>query len=163
MDTPLATFEPSSGSVESLSIIALVVFAACAIGTFLLLRQKLSGRTRNMNLIAAMLLFFIGMISLGTLVFNTLLHQKVGTVMIYRDGIQLGKRKINFAQIENARIEDASQTSFINPNIVKKKSQILLISERNGKVYALSSEHYPVTEVIATMRQALQQWETKSE
>ncbi|MBK7870248.1 MAG: hypothetical protein IPJ74_05940 [Saprospiraceae bacterium] len=163
MDAPLATFEPSAAGIESLSIIALIVFVACALGTFLLLRQRSSGRARNMNLVIAMLLFFVGMISLGTFIFNTLAHQRVGTVIIYADGIQLGKNKIGFANIENARIEDASQSSFVNPSIVTKKAQVLLISERNGKTYALSSEHYPLAEVMAAMRQALQQWEATSE
>ncbi len=159
MDTPLATFEPAAGGMQSLSIAAFIVFLACSIGTVFLLRQKAGGHARGNNALMAMLLFFVGIISLGTFVFNTLAYQRVGTVIVFEDGIELGKHKIVFSDIENATIESTGQTSFINPDILKKTTQILLIYERNGKTHALSSEHYAVEEIMETMRAALIKWE----
>lgn len=160
MDTPIATFEPAASGMQSLSIIAFLVFAACGLGTFLLLRQKASRESKNMNALIAMLLFFIGMIALGTFIFNGLAYQRVGTVTIYENGIQLGNKQINFAKIENAKIEEIVETSFFNPNLVKDKTQVLFIAEKGGKTYALSSEHYPVEKIMERMRSALQEWET---
>ena len=159
MDTPLATFEPTASGMQSISIIAFIVFAACGIGTFLLLRQKKQGSAKNMNALIAMLLFFVGIIALGTFVFNGLAYQRIGTVTVYEKGIQLGKKQIPFSDLENAKIEEIVQTSFFNPNMVREKTRILFIAEKNGKTYALSSDHYPVDKIMERMRSALQKWE----
>lgn len=159
MDTPLATFEPTASGMQSISIIAFIVSVACGIGTFLLLRQKKRGSAKNMNVLIAMLLFFVGMIALGTFVFNGLAYQRIGTVTIYESGIQLGKKQIPFSDLENAKIEEIVETSFINPNSIRENTRVLFIADKSGKTYALSSEHYPVDKIMERMRSALQTWE----
>ncbi len=160
MDTPLATFEPAASGMQSFSIIAFIVFAACGLGAYLLLRQKSSGRAKNMNALIAMLFFFIGMIALGAFVFNGLAYQRIVTVTIYESGIQLGEKQIPFQNLENAKIEEIVETSFFNPNMVREKTRILFIADKSGKTYALSSEHYPVEKIMERMRSALQKRET---
>ncbi len=161
METPLATFEPIAEGMLSLSYLALTIAIACGAGTVILLRQSVRGRARQNSILIAMLLFFVSMIALGTFIFNTLAYQKVGVIKIYADSIQLGREKIPFAEIENAKIEEAGRISRINPSMMQNQTQILLIARQNGRTYAISSEHYPLKEVLETMRQALRAWEEK--
>jgi len=162
MGAIIATFEPADAGMQSISIIALIAFIAFGVGAALLLRQKSSGRARNTNMLLAMLLFFASMIALGTFIFNSLTQQRVGTVIVYENGIQLGKTELRFANIQNATIEASVQPSLLNPGVARDETEILLIADKNRKTWALSEDHYPVREVLATMRAALQEWETEN-
>lgn len=157
----IATFEPTDSGLQSISIIALIAFIAFGVGAGLLLRQKVSGRSRNTNMLLAMLLFFGSMIALGTFIFNSLTQQRVGTVVVYENGIQLGKTQLGFANIRNATIEQSVQPSLINPGVARDETEILLITDTSGKTRALSADYYPVRQVLATMRDALEKWENE--
>ncbi|HMO38694.1 MAG TPA: hypothetical protein PKC76_07390 [Saprospiraceae bacterium] len=155
MEEPMIVFEPVTAGMDSLSITAIIILVGCIAGSWVLLRQKASGRNRNTNMLVVMLLFFTGMIALGTLVFNNLAQQRVGVVQIYADRLELGRRSIPFTDIDNAVIEEAGRSSSFNPGVLRDRNLLLLISERGGKTYVLSSEHYPVQEVMGTLRSAM--------
>ncbi len=158
MTEALHLYEPTNQSTGTIWL-AIFIFIASSIGAFMLFRQK-NNRTPYTNL-GAMLVGFVAMIALCTAVFSWWAFYRIATVQIYTNAIQIGNDRIDFATLNNAEIRKDEQKSFVNPMIVKNSVLLMLIEQRGGKTYVLSSEHYPVTDIMRKLKAAVTQWETK--
>ncbi|MEZ4985665.1 MAG: hypothetical protein R2795_11620 [Saprospiraceae bacterium] len=111
------------------------------------LTKKASGRAYTMNSLGAMLLFFVGMMALGTAVFSGWNLYRHGKVLIYADHMQIGNQSVPYTEInelfirkDNAKISISASGS---TNVY-----FLVITLQNGQSIALSEEEYPVREVM---------------
>lgn len=156
MESALYIYEPTNLDID-LIIIALLATLASGVGAYILFRKK-KDRTPYTGL-AALLLGFIALLALVTTIFSSWSLSKITTIRIYKDKLQIEKDIIPFIELNNAVIENTGQASVSNPKIAKKTNLILLIERRNGKIYALSSENYPVKEVMTNLKAAITNWE----
>ncbi|MFN7117944.1 MAG: hypothetical protein ACK4TA_14175 [Saprospiraceae bacterium] len=161
MEVPLQVYEPTNQSF-TLIWVALALFVVSAVGAFWLFRQDTAHRGSQYTGLLGMLVGFIALISLGTGIFGWLATAKTGTVKIYADRIELGNHPITFRNIDNAKVEESRETSWVNPNITKRSVQLLFIADRAGNTYVLSEENYPIKEIINKLRKAIADWEATS-
>ncbi|MCB0628865.1 MAG: hypothetical protein KDD15_04020, partial [Lewinella sp.] len=81
-------FQPIHQEDQTALYLAIFIAIAAGIGLFLTLRKKATGEAHTRNMIVAMLLFFVTMISVGTAVFSLLTMHKIGPVTISQDAIE---------------------------------------------------------------------------
>ena len=155
MEEILYRFEPihtnSSITLWISLLFGLFAWGICA----LLLAKKEEGQNRQRNIIIAMLLFFVGMIGLGTAFFTYWTQQKTGPVVIYNDAIETVYGRVSFSQIKNSNIIAAGNRSIINPDLQKNTSRMLLIEENSGKAHVLSEDNYDIQAILNALRTAV--------
>ena len=159
MEEILMRFEPlkdSSGIGIWAGVVAGVVGLGLSAWLFL---KKEEGKDRQRNIIIAMLLFFLGMIALGTSFFSSWTQRKTGPVTLYTDAIETTFGKSYFSDIKNASITIAGNKSLINPNQQRGATRLLLIEEHGGKAHVLSEENYKIEAILNKLRGAVQEWE----
>lgn len=159
MKQALHIYQPTHLNTD-LVIIASLIFLASSLGAWILFRKKTS-RTPYTNLLA-LLLSFGALIALATTVFSGWSLARTRTVSIYSDKIQIGKINIPFTELSNAVVENINQTTVMNSNVLKNSPTVLLLSQRDGKTYALASENYPVQEIMANIKSAFADWEQRN-
>ncbi len=163
MEEILIRFDPIENSSE------IAVWAGVAVGiigfalsVWLFLRKE-EGKDRQRNIILAMLLFFLGMIALGTSFFTFWTQKKTGPVIIYVDAIETTYGKSFFRDIKNASITVAGNKSLVNPNQQRGATRLLLIEEHEGKAHVLSEENYKIEAILNKLRGAVQDWENSKQ
>ena len=154
---PLHIFEPIKKSLDATTWLALVFAIMAFIGMFFLLKRKVERRQRNRYQLGAMLLFFVGLIALSTAFFNFWSSQRIGTLKIYNTSIEINGNTIPFEQLKGSYIHIDQQKSFVNPALVNKSTELLVIEEKNGKTRVLSEEYYDVRAIIGILQPLLNQ------
>lgn len=139
------------------ALVGVVAFGAM---TFVI-RKEFPYEEQSKKWLIALLFFIVGLIASGTAFFSWLTVQKVGSVKIYSDHVELGKTKVLYEDIKVINIKKEEEKSFVNPNIVRKEYNLLFIQEMKGKVYVVSERSYPVREVLNELRQAIDLWKKK--
>ena len=106
-----------------------------------------------------MLLFFVGMIAVGTSFFTYWTQKKTGPVLIYADAVETSYGKSYFRDVKNASITVAGNKSLVNPNQQRGATRLLLIEQHDGKVHVLSEDDYKIEAILNKLRGAVQEWE----
>lgn len=159
MEEILIRFDPLENS-STMAVWAgvLVGIAGFALATWLFLKKE-EGKNRQRNIIIAMLLFFVGMIAVGTSFFTYWTQKKTGPVLIFADAVETSYGKSYFRDVKNASITVAGHKSLVNPNQQRGATRLLLIEEHEGKVHVLSEDNYKIEAILNKLRGAVQEWE----
>lgn len=155
MEQIIQTFQPTATSDQS-SFWAGIMVAILALAgmVFLLLRPAKQG-DRNRRLLVAMLSFFVFLIAASTAFFSWWSMEKTGPVHFYAAGIQTPYGKVKFQEIRNAYIHQDKEKSLVNPNVVTRATNILVIEEISGKTHALSEAQYPISQILGRLKNEL--------
>ncbi len=152
MTEALYTFTPnhSSDQVTFWSSIAITVVAI-----FLTVRmlKRQEGMDYNRRMLLAMLFFFGGIIAAGTAFFSGWSMYKQGTVYLYEDAVRIGEERFAFTDIRRMVVKEDKGQSFVNPQITTRTTRILLIELKNGHVFALSEEQYPLADLLGRLKE----------
>lgn len=155
MNEIIATFEPTSTTQATLWLGGAV--ALLALGALLaILAGKLEVADRNRRLLLAMLLFFTVLIAGGTAFFSWLTSYRIDTVTLYSRGLTTPYGTVAYEDIRDAYIRKEEQRSFVNPDIVRSSTRLLIIEERDGKTHVLSEENYALEPIFSTLRQQME-------
>ncbi len=162
MEEILKRFEPAHGNSSFMlwgTILAGLLFLGLC--TWLLLKKE-EGQKRQLNIILAMLFFFLGMISFGTSFFTFWTQQKTGPVILYAEAVETVYGKVAFAQIKNASITTMGNKSRINPQQQRGGSRLLLLEENSGKAHVLSEDNYDIQLIYNAIKSAIKKWEEEN-
>ncbi len=133
-----------------------LVIAVAGIGSAIyFMRRPSTAGNRNMTMVVAMLLFFIGMIGAGTAVFSALTLRRLQPVVLTRETLTTGYGEVSLREINTAQIVEDRQVSLVNPSMTTRSTRLLLIEERSGKVHALSEKHYDINRILGSMREVV--------
>lgn len=134
--------------------LALIVAVAGGIGLFLTLRKKATGEAHTRNMLVAMLLFFVTMISAGTAVFSALTMRKIGPVTITADAIETPYGRAPFGNIRKAEIINDQPVTLFPSAANRRNVKLLVIEENTGKAHVLSEENYDIQRIFGTLQEA---------
>lgn len=148
------TFVASNQSNEMIFWLAILFGTFGLVSAILLLWRKWI-KDYNYRLLVGMLLFFMGIIGLGTAFFARLTTHKLGPVELYESGMISPYGAVLYTNIKDAYIHMDQQKSLINPDQVQRKTRILIIEEQSGKTHALSEINYPIEEVFQNLKDAV--------
>jgi len=158
----LYTFEAANSGAYTNFVLS-VIAAVLGIGGMLyVLRREASREQRHLNIVIAMLLFFLFLIGSSTAFFSYMRLRKVGPVDIYEAGMKTPYGKVQFADIRNAEIITDEEPNVLSGS-TGRRTRILTIIERDGKTHALSQEDYPIQEILAKMKQTLKDEQRQKE
>ncbi|MEL7021352.1 MAG: hypothetical protein AAGK47_07090, partial [Bacteroidota bacterium] len=136
--------------------LSLLLTLAAVGGTIYFLRPKADRAQRNTRILAAMLLFFIGMMSLGTGFFsfwNT--RRTLAPVLLFEDRLESGYGTSEWRNIKLAYLKvDDRNTLFPTPQNAKKDT-FLLVEQRDGRTHIFSHQNYPVKKMVKEIRAIL--------
>ena len=135
--------------------IGLIVSIGSITGMVVVLKQKRNYQEKNKQMLIAMLLFFVFLISISTTFFSFWAHLKIGPVRIEANAIETAYGKTAFKDIKKITFHESNQPSMINPNISRNSVRILLIEERSGKIHALSEENYNINSIMQKLNKAI--------
>lgn len=155
MNEALYTFEPDHGQDEMTFFLAVFIGLGALAGMYLLLRKSKYRGDRNRRLVGAMLLFFVFLIAGSTAFFSNLFTRKVGPVHLYEDHMETPYGTVAYTDISNAYIYVDKEPSFVNPNITRRSTRLLLIEEKDGGTHVLPEENYPIQEILGRMREVI--------
>lgn len=141
---------------SSFSIALALALAGLAVMVYFL-KNSSDYKTKNRNLLIAMLAFFTFMIAGGTAFFSWLSIQKISDVVIDASTVETGYGKSELRQISRIYFHDDVSRSPINPAIQKKSTRFLIIEEIKGKTHALSEEHFKISEIYAKLSERIDQ------
>ena len=134
---------------------AMVAVAAFGLMAFVI-RKEFPYEEQSKKWLIALLLFIVGLLATGTAFFSWLSQQKVGSVKIYSDHLELGRTTIPFEEIKVLNIKKEEEKSFVNPNIVRKEYNLLFIENLKGQLFVISERSYPVKEILQEVRKAIE-------
>lgn len=126
-------------------------------GMVFVLSKKVDYDQKTRSWLIALLLFVVFILSSGTSLFSYLTLDKTPVLSLYKDHMMIGSEKVPYANVKQVKIEKGEQTSFVNPSVVTKKYQFLLIELVGGKTYAFSERNYPVNEVLGELKKITRQ------
>lgn len=141
-------FQPQNSTDLTYFIIGLLAGIGGMLGAWLLLRKS---RKTQQSLIA-MLLFFVGLIGLGTALFSYMSYRLVDEVVVTDTHFRSGYGETALADIKVMKIVTDRQSSFVNPSITQKSTRVLLIEEKSGRIHSLSELHYDITAIMRELR-----------
>ncbi|NBC06594.1 MAG: hypothetical protein GVY26_05310 [Bacteroidetes bacterium] len=150
----LHTFEAASSGAYTNFVLSIIAALVGIGGMLYLLRREVSREQRNLNIVIAMLLFFLFLIGSSTAFFSYMRLRKVGPVDIYEAGVKTPYGKVAFQDIRNAEIIVDEEPNVLSGN-TGRRTRMLTIIERDGKTHALSEEDYPIQEILGKMKQAI--------
>lgn len=153
----LYTFEAASSGAYTNFVLSLLAALIGIGGMLYLLRREVSREQRNLNIVIAMLLFFLFLIGSSTAFFSYMRLRKVGPVEIYASGMTTPYGKVRFEDIRNAEIILDKESNILSGS-TGRRTRMLAIIEKDGKTHALSEEDYPVQEILAKMKKATAGW-----
>ncbi|MEM1216777.1 MAG: hypothetical protein AAGJ82_13870 [Bacteroidota bacterium] len=152
MKQVLRTYTPTSNDQLYLYLgIALAVLMG-GLCYWLLQRGGDKGQRTN-RIILAMLAFFVGMMAMATAFFSGWNLQKQGKVELYAEQLVIGSAVIPFDQIRNIAMRRDGGNSMLGITDDATVSVVLLIERRDGRTFALSSQHYPVNEIATELKE----------
>jgi len=156
----LYTFEAASSGAYTNFVLSIIAALVGIGGMLYLLRREVSREQRNLNIVIAMLLFFLFLIGSSTAFFSYMRLRKVGPVDIYEGGMKTPYGKVAFQDIRNAEIIVDEEPNVLSGN-TGRRTRILTIVEKDGKTHALSEEDYPVQEILGKMKKATAEWKQR--
>ncbi|RME97451.1 MAG: hypothetical protein D6772_10415, partial [Bacteroidetes bacterium] len=83
-------------------------------GAFWLQRKPVVRAAYNRQKLLALLLFFVGLIGLGTALFSYWSWTRTGVVRIYQEGVEVGNERVSYADIKTIFIKEDRSTNFLN-------------------------------------------------
>lgn len=148
----MTVFEPNISGLDTTtlwSILGLVV----AMGIMLWgLVPGLKGIPKTYKPLVSLLGFIGVLVAAITLFFSSWAGHKIGPVQIDQMSIETPYGKANYRDIRRIYLEkDQGQGVFPARNS-ESATQLLIIEEITGKTHVLSSENYPVMEIITAIR-----------
>lgn len=140
----------------SVTLLTALVSAVVLAGVLFYL-YKIRNRPENKRLrqIGAMLIFYGVLIALGTAVFSFWNKQKIIPLVFTEQSVQTPYGELNYLNIRDARIRTETQTSLANPNLIRGKTDLLVIIETSGKTHVLSAENYDIRAVLGELRKRM--------
>ena len=147
-------FQPTHQEDQLVLYIALALAVVGAIGMVMTLRRKVERSKHNQNMLIAMLLFFLMIISAGTALFSWLSMHKTGPVTIYADAIETPYGKTTFGNIKSAEIIIDQAVGLLPTGGNRRTVKLLLIEERSGKAHVLSEKNYDIQRIFGALRSA---------
>jgi len=150
-------FQPTHQEDQLVLYTAAILAIAGAIGLILMLRKKRTRETYNRNMLIAMLLFFLTIISTGSAFFSWLSMYKTGPVTISADAIETPYGKAQLSSIRKAEIIADQPVTLFPGNQDSRTVRLLIIEEHSGKTHVLSEKNYDIQRILGTLRQARQQ------
>ena len=161
MEEALYTFTPDNSASAQTAWFAAVIALGALAGMAAMLKKKAQGRNHNLNMLAAMLLFFVLLISSGTAFFSWWKIQKSGPVAVYADAVETPYGRAAFSTVKDAYIHVDNQPSLISPGRNVRTTKMLVIEERSGKTHVMSEEDYPIKEMLPAIKSAFKAWQQK--
>ena len=156
LDDQVYIFQAEHASEWSTFTISLILTIAGLIVMGYFLKNSSDYKTRNRNLLIAMLSFFMFMIAGGTSFFSWLTVQKISDVVIDKEKVTTGYGTSEYNKISRVYFHDDVNRSPINPAIQKRYTRFLIIEEIKGKTHALSEEHFKINEIYAKLSEKLE-------
>ena len=103
------------------------------------------------------LLGFIGMLVAGsTAFFSTWAGLKIGPVEVSQVGVETPYGQTKYANIRKISLEKDQPATFFPSTTNEEGVTFLLIEELSGKTHVLSSENYPVQEVLTAIKEQME-------
>ncbi|MEZ4993655.1 MAG: hypothetical protein R2824_24745 [Saprospiraceae bacterium] len=147
-------FQPIHQEDQTALYLAIFIAIAAGIGLFLTLRKKATGEAHTRNMIVAMLLFFVTMISVGTAVFSLLTMHKIGPVTISQDAIETPYGRASFGNISKAEIISDQPVTLLPSAGNRRTVRLLVIEENSGKAHVLSEKNYDIQRIFGALQEA---------
>lgn len=148
-------FQPTHQEDQFVLYLAIVLALTGLAGLVVTLRKKGSGDAHNRNMLVAMLLFFLTIISTGTALFSWLSMRKTGPVTITDSAIETPYGKVEFKDVRNAEIIVDRPVRLLPTNSDRGTVKLLIIEERSGKAHVMSEENYDIQRIFGTLREAM--------
>ena len=148
-------FEPLVSPFFSTTSLSVISFLFSLVGMiFFLSTKKVSKHYRN---IFSLLLFFAGMMALGSALFGWFYGERIGRVEIQENEFDSPYGAILFSEIKNILVKKESLTnSLMTPSVTTNYHNKLIIITKSNQYYFFSEENYPIKTMIEPMRSA---WE----
>jgi len=157
----IKSYEPAHSEDQLYLWLGILVGLVAWGGVIFVIRKKFAYEEQNKKWLIALLLFILALLASGTALFSWLSQEKVGSVRIYADRLEIGKTEIDFERIKKINMQKEKETSFVNPNIVKEEYNLLFIEDLDGHLYVVSEQSYPVREIMNELRSAVEEWRNK--
>lgn len=148
----VSTYAPTSNDQITLIISILIAIVGFYL-TYRFLKRKVTREQHSRNVLIAMLFFFAALISTTVAFFSGWSLSKQGQVVLYENGMKIGGNELAYSSIKRMVVRNDQSSSFVNPQVTTRSSNILLIESKDGRTYALSSEHYPLGELYAKLKE----------
>lgn len=155
MDEAIFTFLPEQGTDRITLWIALGAVLIASAGVWALLKQRGSRETHNRRMLLAMLLFFAAIIAASTAFFTWQNMRRTGPFYIFADRIETSHGATPFSEIKKMHVELDQRRSLVNPGIVTGQTRLLVIEEKNGRVYVFSEENYDIDRILGSLKEVL--------
>lgn len=152
MEKVLYSYQPNSNDQWYLwlgILLSVVAFGGC----YWLLQRKGDKTTRTNSIILAMLAFFVGMMSFATAFFSGWNLRKQGKVELYAEQLIIGQENIPFANIRDITMRRDGGSTMLGINDDKTTNLYLLIERKDGRTFALSSQHFPINEIAGKLKE----------
>lgn len=134
---------------------ALAVALLCGIGAVWFQYTRFESVNKRLQQIGQMLLFYGVLISLGVAGFSFWQNTKTVDLVFKEDSVETPYGVLKYNNIKNAKIQTETMSSLANPNMVRSRIQLLVITETNGKSHVLSEENYPIRNVLGEIRERI--------
>ena len=152
----IMTFSPDHGGLDSTTLWAAAGLVV-ALGLFIWgLLPGNRGIPKAYKPVIS-LLGFIGILVAGsTVFFSTWASLKIGPVEVAQAGIETPYGQTNYANIRKISLEKDQPASFFPATSNEAGVTFLLIEELSGKTHVLSSDNYPVQEILTAIKQQME-------
>ncbi len=149
-------FEPLVSPLFSTTSLSILTFLLSLAGMiFFFKTKKVSKHYRN---IFSLLLFFAGMMSMGSALFGWFYGERIGQVKVEENQFETAYGAIPFSSIKNILLKKESlSNSLMTPSVTTDYHNRLIIISNSNQFYFFSEENYPIKKMISPMRKA---WQT---
>ena len=154
MENLLYLAEPT----KDYSILMMLIVAFVILIAFLYLVQnnilkKIKGPYRQISLLLAGLM---ALILFATILFTSWNLHTIQSVKLYDTYMESYHGKTFYAEIRKAGIFNDKQLSMINPQLVVRESNILVVEKRDKKVMLFSEENYNLIELVRKIKELME-------
>ena len=149
-------FEPLVSPLFSTTSLSILTFLFSLVGMiFFFKTKKVSKHYRN---IFSLLLFFAGMMSMGSALFGWFYGERIGQVKVEENRFETAYGAVPFSDVKNILVKKENlSNSLMTPSVSSNYHNRLIIISNSGRFYFFSEENYPINKMIGPMRQA---WQT---
>ncbi|MEM1218703.1 MAG: hypothetical protein AAGH79_07315 [Bacteroidota bacterium] len=156
MEEIVMTFTPDNGGLNSTTLWATAGLVV-ALGVFVWgLLPGERGIPKALKPVISML-GFVGILVAGsTVFFSAWADRKIGPVQVSDTGIETPYGEALYANIRKVSVEKDNPTSIFPATSDADIASFLLIEEISGKTHVLSSENYPIQEILGVMRKQME-------
>jgi len=151
MQDPIQTFEPFNLGLSNAFLISVLVVALSALFIFFNSRRKVAYYEKKMKQLFSMLAFFALLIAASTAFFSWWNSQKIKTVKIYKDRIEIPTGEVRLKNIHSAYIYLNEQKGPFSGSLTSDTTKLLIIEEVNGMRHVLSEENYEIKGMLTAI------------